>query len=765
MFRTNTNDNVVSTSDMNEFEIDSVQSKGRFGHDHPTNGRGEGDGDDDDDDVKAAAKIMKWEELESSSEEEDFSIGEEEDQSFYVSISLLSSSKPDSPKTSISGPNQANFLSSSTNFTNHSADSADSVLIEIYRDCGGDYKNSKLQADTTNGIHELQAIENLVSRTLLYWPTFTPTNQNNDEKESEEAQQQQPIAPNRNTNSKTPMKDVSTFLAGVQSTLKGVMKGKDTSGRNKDGLISATMYRRGESSIAESEGQQADIDDAMEVLNRMSLNVYFDDYDAKASASASLQNTMGEKPSNTILEGSSPESDDDNRIGDLYFCCLSKHGYLHSFALTELLCENTNTTKKVEGNTTGPKQGDFEEIFSQDFERFLFGQSLHNRVKKTILPLSQPRKSLKLSMFRSGLQGNDKDIDASQIQAPVATEGLQFLDVYSLDANIEFSTIHNRTFNNIPSLCSMSFDFVIVAGKGTKYTQRQSSNYSPGLKQEELSRENIGDGSSSEITNTLDSISDASNNPSMNETSDLVLQDKIEEDTTPSNNNPVHTNTSSFGDEISPVSSGNNSSKKKDTENVSGGFVTFVSVNHFSEAKTTFLPFSPISISSVVWNDIPVVVVMGKDIKQCVAIRTKSSMNSTFSYPTETINEKKMTKSWRKFSSLPIIVAHHTRSVIDRSHVIIPLPIPISASLSLPSPPILVYSKSTKGIVLRRYTLNSLEEIDYGREGPNISNEMVLTTKHDPEQFVIIPQPTGVESQSENCKILSIGEGQVRNRY
>lgn len=746
MFINNTD--VVCTSEMDDFDKASgVQSiKGSDGR-HPERRKSSRMDDDD-----TEAKMMKWEELESSSEEGDCSVMEEEDQSYYVSITLLSSSKPDAQKTSISGPNQANLSSSNIHHP------ADSVLIEIYRDCSSDCGNLNLQ--DTNGIDGLQAIDNLVSRTLLYWPTFTFTNQSNDKKESEEAQQQQ-IDKSASTDLKTPMNDVANFFTSVQSNLQGVFKRKDVD-RNKDGLISATMYRR-QSSTLESE-RQVDIDDAMEVLNRMSLNVYFGDYD-EASASASSQHTTGKKQSSETLEGKLSETDSNDEIGELYFCCLSKHGYLHTFTLADLLCESSNS-KKEEERTAGTKQGEFETLFAQDFERFLFGQSLHNRVKKTILPLSQPKKSLKLSLSWSGLQADGKDVDGGRIQEPIATEGLQFLDAYSLDANIEHSTIHNRTFNNVPSVCMTAFDFVIVAGKGAKYTQRQhSTGSSRDLKQDKLLRENA-DGPSMHS-----SIADLSDNISMNETSDLVLQDTREEwNDTLSSNNPYKKIINSFGHESLPVLNGNErfentetprSEIRNNTENTSGGFVTFISMNHFSEAKTIFLPFCPKSISSVVWDAIPILLVMGKDVNQCIAIRTNSSLSSSSSFSAKRIHEKKI-KSWKKFTILPIVVSNHARTLIDGPHDI---PIPISASLSWPSPPILVYSESAEGIILKRYTLNNLEEIDYVRESStNSSIEMRLTTNHDPEHFAIIPQPTGIESQPKDGKLLSIGEGQVRNQ-
>ena len=210
---------------------------------------------------------------------------------------------------------------------------------------------------------------------------------------------------------------------------------------------------------------------------------------------------------------------------------------------------------------------------------FLFGSSLLTTVQETILPLSQPDRTIRLSLpflqrnhqqrwtshnleDNNNNEGGDNDEHSKQ-QQKKKQPLLAFLDASTWDPVLDAATLPFQTVKNVPTLCVAALDYLVVAGKGRQRWKTQG-------------------GSPDEVTETHDE------------------SENIEGETT-------RATTSS-------------SASKRSHD---GGFVTFVSLENYTETRTVFLPFVPSQVSPFVWGSMRFLLVVGQG--RAVAIHMEAT--------------------------------------------------------------------------------------------------------------------------------------------
>jgi hypothetical protein len=335
---------------------------------------------------------------------------------------------------------------------------------------------------------------------------------------------------------------------------------------------------------------------------------------------------------------------------ELLLCFLSNDGRVHLFDALRLVGSSGGAGSAGGGGGAGSPPGSDDDL-SAGLASLFFGQEILSRVKATIEPLSEPEATIVLSQYggrlvekeldttvdpRNGDEGDVLDpndapgsgnsskdhsssgpYDTSEGPSdPTEAECFEeagevakgFINLPNFDATIEPSTIQYRTVRNRPTLCAPAFDYVAVGGDGARRFRRK------GQKRAASNETFMGQSSKQEEESATTRLESRQGIPP------TTRKDEG----------------SAESDGLADVVSKQKGTVVDDWEweyyHVPGGFVSFVSLRHYSESRTVFLPFRPKSMSPVVWDNKHFVVVLGEDPSQssssprAVAIRVDSCL-------------------------------------------------------------------------------------------------------------------------------------------
>ena len=259
-----------------------------------------------------------------------------------------------------------------------------------------------------------------------------------------------------------------------------------------------------------------------------------------------------------------------------------------------------------------------DDKIGMDLADLLLGVTLHRHVKETIFPLSQPFALTSLSVplhnttkLADTNLNNEFSVHMVTSKRKESTKAKKVWDATMWDANVEPSSTIYRTVDNQAFRVEPVFEYLAVVGKGRKVNH-----------------------------------------------SVRVLSKKVESMSTLSQ------------DDTERADDGNHESKYERLE--IGGFITFLSMNHFAETRTVYLPFAPKAVYPVTWGEMYFVLVFEEAGTRTIAIRVDSTQ--LFSVPCGHFPEihEKVSRDTEILPMCPIIRFHS-----------IPVVLPVDDQLSL----------------------------------------------------------------------------------
>ncbi len=351
------------------------------------------------------------------------------------------------------------------------------------------------------------------------------------------------------------------------------------------GLVSVTLCRRpvGEDLSAFSAA------DAMDVVALLSLGL-------ETTESSAVHQKAVEPEENEQESDPMPRPD---KPSELILACLTSDGRVLFYSIQTIFQPN----KENEG-----------ESLENGLASLLLGNDIHRQLEQSVLPLSQPLSVVPLSVpLKSNLQTTRENDNLA-----VIPEDFEFIEdeVYEeedtsvqqdlwegsfWDANVEASTAKYHSVENDPKLLISAFDFIAVAGQGTRIqrvkrrrkkvpsSSRGSSvsSWETASHQEEEKYEI----SAKAHAHTGDTV-DSSGWWQDNQVQTTLMDDESSDNTTKREEK----------------------SKTKWFEyREAGGFVTFISNRYYAETRTVFLPFAPKQLSAIIWGGLHFVVVLGDE--------------------------------------------------------------------------------------------------------------------------------------------------------
>ena len=221
-----------------------------------------------------------------------------------------------------------------------------------------------------------------------------------------------------------------------------------------------------------------------------------------------------------------------------------------------------------------------DDAIGMGFADLLLGGIIHRHIQDSIFPLSQPTAVTRLSVPLHHVKQKQRTHENKGLFAffhnnnkESTNDDNQVWDSTMWDANVEPSTTMYRTVENKLFRVEPVFEYLAVLGKGRR-VQRAP----------------------------------------------VVLAQKVESVST----------LSSLGDveqaDDSNNSNSNNERHDKEQENCeNGGFIAFLSMTHFTETRTVYLPFAPKSVYPIVWGEMSFVLVLEEGGPRAMAIRVDAS--------------------------------------------------------------------------------------------------------------------------------------------
>lgn len=349
---------------------------------------------------------------------------------------------------------------------------------------------------------------------------------------------------------------------------------------------------------------------------------------------------------------------------ELILAVLSNENKVHFYSPWKLM-ESRDQKKKH----SSEKYNELEEGMAS----FVFGSWLLSNIQDTILPLSQPQRTLRLSvpsLLQSPQRENTVVLGKNPptSSSPTTTKGrgggiMSFLDASLWDPNLDPASLPYQTVGNVPTHCVEAIEFLCIAGRG-----RLRWNTTTTRTNDDTSSSILFD----DPTGTLET------------TAPPTLASKV----------------------------------RGDSE---GGFLTFISLRQYIESRTLFLPFPPRQVSSFRWGPMAFLLVIGTSSTNAVAIRVDSNSEIT------------TVPGGRPPSCLLESINHHDDSgtrpaletfqdVVDVPHFqILPILLPsdmdgstilLAGSDALVSPPGVVLLKSSGSTaIIKHYTLGSINVV------------------------------------------------------
>jgi hypothetical protein len=268
-------------------------------------------------------------------------------------------------------------------------------------------------------------------------------------------------------------------------------------------------------------------------------------------------------------------------------------------------------------------KGDQDGELGDGLTSLLLGSAIHQQLEQTVLPLSQPLAIIPLSVplkqrNKTTVKSKNQHLDAipenlvlpegddDDDEEEAINQELHLWEGSFWDANIETSTAKYHTFDNVPSLMVNAFEFLAVAGRGTRVRtvrrRRRTMSNSRG--------------------SSVSSWETASHQEEKWE-----LSAKTRSDTADSNDSPAgwwkeqnENESQKGGTRLADDDVWERTKKREETSKThwveyeeTGGFITFLSLRYYAESRTIFLPFAPKQLSALVWGGMHFIIVLGEE--------------------------------------------------------------------------------------------------------------------------------------------------------
>jgi hypothetical protein len=180
------------------------------------------------------------------------------------------------------------------------------------------------------------------------------------------------------------------------------------------------------------------------------------------------------------------------------------------------------------------------------------------------------------------------------------------------------------------------------------------------------------------------------------------------------------------------------SKTKSEVQTVPGGFVTLLSTTYHSESRTIFVPFEPMLMRPVYWNNMQLLILCGKTTHECVCIRVDPS--SFVSFEQKSIRDH-VNFGYNRFRTrqehyyirkfVPIQINLHSDLDISMGEFI-----PLSITDIYCDPPsIIICSKSNEKLNIRKISLESFN-VQKSNRFPN--SQGTISTHWDHRKFVAL---------------------------
>ncbi len=482
---------------------------------------------------------MKWEDLESSSDEDEddtFNRDRPQEEQYLLTVTILASEasvkllETLQDKNFLIGGDAKELLP------------ADSIYLEVVKD-SSTFLDQNSEDDFADTREDGEQVTVITSK-LLHWPSSTFINvetHNTPNMLREEVFNAVRKALNRTESQTESIEEVNYHLHHKLEQKAKLL-------RQRIGVTSLALARR---KIIDHNDEKLDFDDMCEILDRIAFGTL------SKSEYLHLSPDKGFYDTSNIQPQRQEQNDDKN---ELVLSCVTNDGKVYLFSALEILIRPAAKLGS-KPNKSPKEKNPGGDTFTGEFETLLFGRELQNKLEEKILPLSEPKGCIALSVV-SGITSDEineetngekisaEDQDSATIQQSKEEASPQenyFLDFSFLDSNIEARTIHYRTIRNIPTICVAAYEHIVIGGKGMRKEKRKRKFP-----------------------------------------------------------------TDEFGDE------------RKEEFHHQGGFISFISLSRLNEDKTLFLPFPPKLISPVRFSSMELVIITGRD-GECLAIRTDSS--------------------------------------------------------------------------------------------------------------------------------------------
>ena len=241
----------------------------------------------------------------------------------------------------------------------------------------------------------------------------------------------------------------------------------------------------------------------------------------------------------------------------LSMCVVTCDGHVHFFYALRVLLSGTSNTRNTAANA-GESKNNMD--LSHSFEALMFGSKLFAKVNTNVLPLSHPHASVKLSLIEcsTSVRGDDNHDQGSDCRDMKSSDPFSRRVDHNADVEIGINEDNQNAHWSSLGLFDASIDPASIHVR----TLRRSNTLT-------------GSCMTSDTNNAY-----------------LAICGK-------GVRRIVHR-----GD------NGNQQSASR--RQVLGGFVTFVSLRHYTESRTIYLPFAPTSIQPVYWSGMHFVALLGE---------------------------------------------------------------------------------------------------------------------------------------------------------
>ena len=217
----------------------------------------------------------------------------------------------------------------------------------------------------------------------------------------------------------------------------------------------------------------------------------------------------------------------------------------------------------------------------------------------------------------------------------------------------------------------------------------------------------------------------------------------------------------------------------REQEHHCGGFVTFISLEHLSETRTIFFPFVPTNLSSLIWNEMKLVMIMSETSNQCFAIRTdtttyvslKSESHAMFSHHDQV--QEHQFKPIMKFSMMEIVIDDYSSGALPNGRFVEKDQKkglrPLSVAATSGSPSVVCCSIDNSCVTLTLHQMDGLQVKQFRVDESNIPKDAFqqnISVECTLQRHYYVRIPVSDESMGKNeddtVNVVSCLSGKVR---